>query len=176
LLGIAATCRPEGGLFLAASLLLVDVPALLRSVRVHLGAATLGLIVVVGHAGGGDPCHLLHAYDRRCVAAGGCLHGPAALKAGLWSTDYNDPLIAVLVIVGMVAGLVNRGLRIGLGAAVGALIVVWPMCGTTYGGYTILHRLSAACFLQVVAAGVGAAWLTRLGPRNCASIGLLCRR
>jgi hypothetical protein len=164
LLGIAATCRPEGGLFLAASLLLIDVRALLGAVRRHLSAAALSVVVVLG---------LLAAeiYFIFSSHMGGSQRLPvdpftidAALKAGLWSTDYNDILVVILVIVGAVAGLVNGRQRIGLGAAVGALVVVWPFCGTTYGGYIILHRLSAACALQSIAAGVGAAWITSWLP------------
>jgi hypothetical protein len=164
LLGIAATCRPEGGLFLAASLLLIDVRALLGAVRRHLSAAALSAMVVLG----------LLAVEIHFIFSthmGNSQRLPvdvftieAALKAGLWSTDYNDMLIVILVVVGAVAGLVNGRLRIGLGAAVGALIVVWPFCATTYGGYIILHRLSAACALQSVAAGVGAGWIASWLP------------
>jgi hypothetical protein len=158
LLGIAATCRPEGGLFLAASLLLVDIPSLLGAVRRHLIAAALSVMVILGILA----VEIYFIFSTH-VGSQGLPVDPftidAALKAGLWSTDYNDTLIAILVIVGAVAGLVNARLRIGLGAAVGTLIVVWPFCTTTYGGYTILHRLSATCALQSIAAGVGAAWI-----------------
>jgi hypothetical protein len=164
LLGIAATCRPEGGLFLAASLVLLDVRPLLRAARLHLGAAALSFAVLVGllaaevyfifatHMGGGGTLPV----DETTIAA--------VLKAGLWSTDFNDPLIVILAIVGAVAGLVNRRLRVGVGALAGALIVVWPFGETTYGGYIILHRLSATCALQVIAAGIGAAWITSWLP------------
>ena len=163
LLGIAATCRPEGGLFLAASLVMLDLRPLLRAVRVHRGAAALGVAIVVGllaaeirfifagHIGGGQL-----PVDDTTVAE--------VLKAGLWSTDFNDPLIVVLAIAGGVAGLVDRRLRVGLAALVGALIVVWPFGGTTYGGYIVLHRLSATCALQVISAGIGATWIASWLP------------
>src|SRR5262249_20329940 len=88
----------------------------------------------------------------------------ATLTAAFWSTDYNDVLIAALMLVGAVAGIVTKRLRIGLGAAAATLVVVWPFCGTTYGGYIILHRFSAGCGLQVIAAGIGVAWITSWLP------------
>ena len=164
LLGIAAICRPEGSLFLAASVLLIDGRALLRAVRLHLGAATLALGVLVGMlAAEVDSIFSMHMGSSHALPVDAFTIA-ATLKAGLWSTDYNDLLIVILVIVGAVAGLVNTRLRLGFGAALGALIVVWPFCGTTYGGYIILHRLSATCALQVIAAGVGACWITSWLP------------
>lgn len=164
LLGIAATCRPEGGLFLAASLLLIDVPSLLGAVRRHLIASALSVMVILGILA----AEIYFMFSMHMASGQGlpvdAFTIESALEAGLWSTDYNDELIVILVIVGAVAGLVNGRLRIGLGAAVGTLIVVWPFCGTTLGGYTILHRLSAACALQSIAAGVGAAWITSWLP------------
>ena len=164
LLGIAATCRPEGGLFVPASLLLVDPLAVLRAAVGHvrsalasagmlLGMLALEVYFVFSTHMGAD--HRLPV--DQCTAA-------ATLAAGLWSTDYNDVLIAVLVLVGALAGSVTKRLRIGLGAAAATLLVVWPFCGTTYGGYIILHRLSAACALQVIGAGVGVAWITSWLP------------
>ncbi len=160
LLGIATTCRAEGVLYLAASLFLIDVRALLRAVRRHLGAAALSLSMLLGLL-----AVEVHFIFPGHFGSGGSLPVDnftieSTLKAGLYSTDYNDPMIVILVIAGAVAGLLNKRLRIGLGAAVGTLIVVWPFCGTTTGGYIILHRLSPACALQVIAAGVGASWIT----------------
>jgi hypothetical protein len=165
LLGIAAACRPEGGLLLAASLLLVDVRRVLGAVRRHLSAAALSLAVILGLLAAQIyfifPMHLAGSSQGLPVDV---FTIEAALRAGLWSIDYNDILIVYLVIVGAVAGLVNGRLRIGLGAAVGALVVVWPFCSTTHGGYTVLHRLSVTCALQSIAAGVGAAWITSWLP------------
>lgn len=164
LLGIAATCRPEGGLFLAASLLLSDVPTLLGAVRRHLSAAAISLVVVLGLLA----AQVYFIFSTHMGSSGrlpvDAFTIDAVLEAGLWSTKYNDILIVILVLLGAGAGLVNSRLRIGLGAALGALIVVWPFCETTDSGYIFLHRLSPACALQSIAAGVGAAWIASWLP------------
>jgi hypothetical protein len=82
------------------------------------------------------------------------------IRAGLLSDDYNDRIFVALVAVGALAGLVDKRLRLGLGAALGTLVVGWPVSMTTKGGFTILHRLVVMCALQSIAAGVGASWIT----------------
>jgi hypothetical protein len=82
----------------------------------------------------------------------------------LLGEDFNDPIFVRLVWLGALAGLVNKRSRVGLGAALGTLIVVWPMSMTTTGGFTVLHRFVPTCALQVIAAGVGVSWVTSWLP------------
>jgi hypothetical protein len=159
LLGIAATTRGEGVLYLLASVCVLDVARLWRAAWKHRLAALAGLAVVLAlvavevkfiypnHIGSGH-----FPVDDFSIAA--------VLQAGLWSTDFNDRAVALLVLLGALAGVLDRRYRLGLGAAVAAVVVVWPFCRTTYGSYVMLHRLSPACAMHVIAAGVGAAYLT----------------
>jgi len=111
-------------------------------------------------------CFPIHVPDGQQLPNIGIFSARDVLRAGLLSEDFNDPIFVALVILGALAGLVNTRLRIGLGAALGTLVVVWPVCMNTAGGFTVLHRLVPVCALQVVAAGVGASWLTSwLPPR-----------
>ena len=165
LLGIAATCRAEGTLYMAASLLLIDVRALLGAVRRHVAAATLSGCAVLGlvavHVYFCFPVHIPQGQHLPNI---GTFTLSDVFRAGLVSDDYNDRIFVELVAVGALAGLVNRRLRIGLGAALGTLVVVWPVSMTTTGGFTILHRMVPVCALQAIAAGVGAAWITSWLP------------
>ena len=165
LLGIAATSRAEGSLFLLASLLLIDVGALFAAVRRHLGAAALSCGVVLGllaiHVYFCFPGHIRPGQQLPNI---GTFTLWDVVRAGLQSGDYNDRILVNLVAVGAIAGLLDRRLRIGLGAALGTLVVVWPVSMTTTGGFTILHRLVPVCALQVIAAGVGASWFTMWLP------------
>jgi hypothetical protein len=82
------------------------------------------------------------------------------LRAGLLSYDYNHPLVVTLVVVGALAGCIDARLRVGLGACLGALVVVWPFAASTDATLFLWrHRLVPACSLQAIAAGLGAAWL-----------------
>lgn len=164
LLGIAATCRAEGSLYLLASALLLPLPSLWRAMRRNPLSSALALAVGLCLLA----VHLSIVFPGHINAAGSlplqAMTVESILRAGLLSVDYNDPLLVGLVLVGTVAGICSRELRLGLGAALATLIVVWPFATTTTGGFTILHRLSPACALQVIAAGVGAAWITRWIP------------
>jgi hypothetical protein len=165
LLVIAATSRSEGSLYLVASLFLVDLKPLLATARRHMGVAAVLACAVLGLIAL-QMSYVLPAH----TAAGESMPriGPVTatnvLRAGLYSEDFNDPLFVKLVLVGALAGLLNRRLRIGLGAALGTLIVVWPMSMATTEGFTVLHRLVPVCALQVIAAGVGTAWITSWLP------------
>jgi hypothetical protein len=165
LLGIAATTRAEGSLSLLASLFLVDVRALLAAARRHVGAsvmaacAGLGLIAVHVYY-----CFPTHVHAGESLPSIGMFTLTDVLRAGLYSVDFNDRIFVALVGVGALAGLVDKRWRLGLGAAVATLVVVWPVSMTTTGGFTVLHRFVPVCALQVIAAGVGAAWITSWLP------------
>ena len=160
LLGIAATSRAEGGLYLLASLFLIDVGALLAAARRHIGVAVISTCALLGliaiHVYYCFPGHVPSGHSLPNV---GVLTLTNILRAGLFSVDFNDPIFVALVGIGALAGVVDRRMRLGLGAALGTLIVVWPMSMATH-WFTALHRLVPACALQVVAAGVGASWIT----------------
>jgi hypothetical protein len=86
------------------------------------------------------------------------------LRAGLFSEDFNDWIFVRLVLVGAVAGLVNERMRVGLGAALATLVVVFPLSMPRAVGFPILHRFVPVCAMQVIAAGVGASWITSWLP------------
>jgi hypothetical protein len=165
LLGIAATGRAEGSLYLLASLLLLDVRRLLAAARDHIGAAVLSACVVVAlvalHV---HYCFPAHIPPGQALPQIGTVTPIGVLRASLFSTDFNHPIVVGLVLAGMLAGLVDERFRLGLGAALGTLIVVWPMSMETTQGFTVLHRLVPVCVFQVIAAGVGASWLTSWLP------------
>jgi hypothetical protein len=161
LLGIAATSRAEGSLYLAASLLLVDVRALLAAMARYFGVAVMSAAVVLGmiavHV---YLCFGTHVPAGESLPAIGSVTLPNVVRAALYSEEFNDPVFVWLVLVGAMAGLVSRRMRIGLGAALATMVVGWPLSMATWGGFTVLHRLVTMCAMQVIAAGVGAAWLT----------------
>lgn len=165
LLGLAATSRAEGSLYLLASLLLIDVRVLLAAACRHVSAAFVSTCAVLGliavHVYYCFPAHLPAGESLPSI---GTVTLTGVLRAGLFSVDFNDRIIVALVGVGALAGLVNKRLRIGLGAALGTLVVVWPVSMATTQGFTVLHRLVPVCALQVIAAGVGAAWITSWLP------------
>jgi hypothetical protein len=165
LLGIAATSRAEGVLYLVAALLLLDLRAVLAAVRRHVAAAVVSCAVVLALVAvqvyAVFPAHIPHGHQLPSIAP---FTLSDVLRTGLLSEDFNDRIFVALVAVGLLAGLVNKRLRIGLGAALGTLVVGWPVSMATDIGFLILHRLVAVCALQVIAAGVGAAWITSWLP------------
>jgi hypothetical protein len=161
LLGIAATCRAEGLLFPLASLLLIDVRALLAAAGRHLGAATvsacllLGLVTVHMYY-----CLGAHVPAGETLPSFGDLSAWDILRAGLFSLDFNHPVFVALVALGMLAGLVDQRMRLGLGAALASVLVAWPISPMQTTAFMVIHRMVPVCSLQAIAAGVGAAWIT----------------
>ena len=169
LLAIAATCRMEGTLYLAASVLLLDVRSVFRALTNNPLAAALstfavGLLVAV---------HWIYCLPMHSTSAAVTLNPQAlpmdqltwnSFRSSLLGPTRNDQVFCALLVVGALAGLVDRRLRIGLGAALGALIITLPMTGSGDGGIIPLHRLVPVCGLQAITAGVGAFWITRIVP------------
>ncbi len=167
LLAIAATCRLEGLLYLAASVLLLDVRAVIRAVSKSplvavLSASTAGVLVGV---------HWVACLPLDAIFT--------LTPHQTWPTDHltwnsfrdsafgparNDLLFRVLIVVGALAGVVDRRLRIGLGAVLGSLLVILPMSQSGDSGILPLHRLVPVCGLQAIAAGVGAFWICNFVP------------
>jgi hypothetical protein len=167
LLAIAATCRMEGPLYLVASVLLLDLRTLIRSLREHQLAAALA----AGSVGALVGVHWWYCMPLHSTGSVVTLN-PRLLPMDYLSWDTfreslfgpvrSDPLFRVLIGFGAVAGVVNRRLRIGLGAALGSLVVVIPMTQSSDSGILTLHRLVPVCGLQAITAGVGAFWITSL--------------
>lgn len=162
LLGIAATCRMEGTLFLAVSLLLLDLRHLVSAARAHRAAAWAGagalVALVAVHAYFCLPAHLTAGAPPPWDPPGFW----KTLRAGLLPYDYAHPLFCLLVVTGVVVGSREPQVRIGLGAGLGVLLVVWPFVDSTdASSFLSRHRLVPACALQTIAAGVGAAWFAR---------------
>jgi hypothetical protein len=165
LLGIAATCRVEGFLMLPASLLLLDVRALLAAAHRHLGGAALGLAALA----------LLAAVQIYFVFPFH-LQGPTPPSAlipdfaplvadAVYPMVYNDPLFAALVLVGAAAGLSGAPYRVGAGAYAAMLLVLAPVVRS--GDWILsMHRMVPTCALQTIAAGIGAwrisTWISAL--------------
>lgn len=163
LLGIAATCRAEGVLYLVTALLLVDVRALVSALRSHRSATALGtgalLVLLAVHV---YFCIPLHIEPGSTLPNLDPFTFWDVLRAGLFSYAYNEPLFVALVVVGALAGLRDERLRVGLGACVATLVVVWPFSVSTDPTLFLWrHRLVPVCALQAIAAGVGASWLVR---------------
>jgi hypothetical protein len=165
LLGLAATSRAEGCLYLVASLFLVDARALLTAIQRHKTVAVLSTCVGLGlmalHA---HYCFPSHVAPGATLPSIGPVRPLKVLRAAVYSVDFNDPVLVGLMWLGALAGVVDRRFRIGLQATLATFIVVWPMAEHTTEGFTVIHRLVPTCALQVIAAGVGAAWLTSSFP------------
>jgi hypothetical protein len=157
LLGIAATCRMEGSLFLAASLLLLDVRALVAGARRHPTAAALSLLAIV-LLGAAQMYFLLPFH----------LSGPKAMTSFIPPLDqlrqevifpapYNSQAFMALVLIGAFAGL-NPQYRLGLFAYGAMIVVLLPVADS---GFWILamHRMVPTCAVQTICAGIGAWWL-----------------
>lgn len=163
LLGIAATVRIEGAVFLVASLLLLDVRVLIGAARRYPSAVLVSLLAVVVQLA----VHMAVLFPFH-------LGGPTPVSAviprfdwlvedAVWPARYNDPLFMLLVWVGAVAGLLPR-FRLGLFGYIAMLVVLAPV---VHSGHAIaMHRLIPACALQALVAGMGAYGLTEWIPRG----------
>ena len=160
LLGIAATSRAEGAIYVLASLLLLDVGGLFAAVRRQLAAATLSATAMLGlvalHVYLCFPAHV--AADEDLPSLGPVALAPI-LRTGLLSLEFNHPLFVVLVAIGAAAGVVDPRWRVDLGAALAAVLVGVPVSTMLSRDYVVVHRLVPGCAGQVRAAGVGAAWM-----------------
>lgn len=158
LLGVAATCRMEGALFLIASVFLLDVRALLASALRHPRTAALSVLAIV----------LLEAVQMYFLLPFH-LSGPTRMTSLFPSLDhlyddailpapYNDRLFMLLVLTGALAGLVSKRHRLGLYAYAAMLVVLLPVVRS---GFFVLgmHRMVPTCAVQTICAGIGAWWL-----------------
>ena len=150
----------EGTLYLVASVLLLDQRAVLRSLRTH-PLATLLSATMMGMLIGGHWFYGLPRYPN-----GSIVLNPKALPMDVldWESFHEallgqvryDPTYTALIAAGVVAGLADRRLRIGLGAGLGSLILILPVTQSGDAGILTLHRWVPVYGLQTVAAGVGA--------------------
>jgi hypothetical protein len=153
LLAIAATSRVEGVTVLVASLLLVDVCALVAAARRHPVAATASVLVmaVLGavHAAALLPFYL------NAPPPGPPLLAPTdrIWATAVWPANYNDPLFMELVKLGVLVGLLP-GKRLGLLAYLAMLVVLAPCAESEY-SVIAFHRLIPACAMQTIGAGMG---------------------
>jgi hypothetical protein len=158
LLGIAATCRMEGSLFLVASLFMLDARALFREMR-RFPAAAVEAIVLVGGLIAIQMHYLLESHVSRAEHMARFVPRIRdLLQDVLLQPESEGPVFAALLVAGAIAGLTAQSWRLGAGAVLGAFLVIAPVTGT--GSWIVArHEMVPGCALRVLAAGVGAAWL-----------------
>jgi hypothetical protein len=150
LLGIAATGRIEGVLFLVASLLLLDLRGLLDGVRRDPLVAALSVLIVASLGA----VQMFFALSLQLQQTGERFDAARLFAAAVWPAVYNDPVFTALILIGAVSGIVTRN-RLGLLAYLAMLLVAAPVANSTY-NVDALHRLVPACALQTIVAGIGA--------------------
>lgn len=161
LLGIAATARIEGAVFLVAALLVLDVGGLIAAAGRHPRAVLASLLAVS-----------VQLAVHMAVLLPFHVSGPTPMSAvippfdwlyedAVWPVRYNDRVFTVLVWVGALAGVLPR-YRLGLLAYIAMIVVLAPVA---HSGHAIaMHRLVPACALQALVAGMGAYSLTAWIP------------
>jgi len=151
-LGIAATTRMEGLVYLVASLLMLDPSALAAAVRRNKMLAAFSVLLIASL--GAVQMYFLLPDQAGNGPTGGIVRPESFLSGVVWPTSYNHPLFTILVVIGAAAGVLRRS-RLGLLAYVAMLVVVTTVANSTYSA-DALHRLAPACALQCVVAGMGA--------------------
>jgi hypothetical protein len=158
LLGIAATTRMEGMLFLVASLLMLDRRLLLKAARCDLIVAAFSFLVVAALEAVQMYALLpMHLGGRISAGALGMVLLPdfdSWFEDAVWVSAYNSFVFAAFVWLGAAAGLWNR-YRLGLRAYAG-MIVVLAVIARSWGAGFVLHRMIPAYALQAMIAGMGA--------------------
>ena len=149
LLGIAATVRIEGVVFLVASLLMLDPRVLIGGIRRHRLVATSALLAVA--VLGAVQMYFVLRFNRGNVPALPTFGAAVGLVAA------NGRIFAALVAIGALSGFVIRR-WFGLFAFVAMLVVIAPVVDSTQS--IALHRLVPAFALQAMVAGIGAYALT----------------
>jgi len=149
LLGIAATARMEGLVFLVASLLMLDLQPLLKAVNRERWVAALSLSIVA----------MLGAVQMYFLLPFHLKNGPLLIVRNivgevLSPITYNGPLFTALVGLGALSSLVARH-RLGVLAFLAMLIVIAPVANSSH-SIVALHRLVPAVALQALLAGIGA--------------------
>ncbi len=156
LVGIAATSRMEGLVFLMASLLMLDLRTLLATVRRDPLVAALSVSIVTTLAA--VQMYFLLPFHLR--------NGPLLLvgqivEEVLWPVTFHGPIFAGLVAVAAMSGLFVRH-RFGTLTFLAMLLVIAPVTHSSQSIVT-LHRLIPAIALLALLAGIGAhiivAWL-----------------
>lgn len=173
-LGLAAACRMEGILFLAVSLALLDLPALVGAIRREPRAALGGMaaiVLLVGsqyyallgfHTGGGmTVSDLLHGrkiplppLDLRRIASDVLWDMNDLGPPGQDPRRYAEVGGRVLLVLGAVLGLVFARLRMALGALAGALLLIAPYPGLFTSVVCIHHGLPSLA-MRAIGAGLG---------------------
>ncbi|MEO8601924.1 MAG: hypothetical protein ABI629_05055, partial [bacterium] len=163
LLGIAATTRMEGLVFLAAAALLLDLRQLLAAARRHPDATRAGLLAMALFVTL-QMAVLLPLHLGGPTSLGGLIPSSHALyESAIWPASYNAGIFTRLVSLGALFGLVTRG-HLGLWAFLAMLIVLAPVADSWILGPIALHRMIPACALQTLLAGLGAYGLTAWIP------------
>lgn len=147
-LGIAATLRVEGIVFLIASLLMLDARALIQGARRHrFIAAWVGLVVAA----------LIAVQMHFVFGTNVGNFPPVPTAAVMLATLTRSNLLAALTIAGVLSVAVTRR-WLGPWAFAALLVVLAPVAYSTHA--TALHRLVPALALQAMLAGIGAYALT----------------
>lgn len=149
LLGIAATCRMEGLVFLMASLLMLDPRPVLAAVSRQPLVAALSTSIVA----------TLGAVQMYCLLPFHLHNGPLLIveqvvEEVLWPITFNGHIFTVLVAVAAVSGLFARH-WLGTLSFLAMLLVITPVTHSSQ-SIVALHRLVPAIALQAVLAGIGA--------------------
>ena len=160
LLGIAAACRPDAFLCVAASLFLLDPRGLWAGIRCHPRAAGLATLLV-------SALLIFHfSFTLPPVMQPGPPQDPielsAVMRGALGQTALTPPIFAACAAIGALAGLLNTRFRVALGAVIGAGLLILPYPRSFEGGWTVYHRYVPSCAMVAVAAGIGAAGVTAL--------------
>jgi hypothetical protein len=153
LLGIAATTRIEGVVYLLASLLMLDLRVLAAGLRRHPVAGAFSLLGVAGLGA-------LQMYFVLQFNFGNCPQLPT-LEAMLSPLEYGGDLVTALVIVGVLSGFLLRR-HLGLRAGIAMLLVTVPVAFSAFP--IALHRFVPVFALQAMIAGLGAHALTAWLP------------
>lgn len=163
LVGMAATARMEGSLFLIASLLMLDQRALIAAARRHRGFAVAGFVAVYLQVAV-QMVVLLPNYITEVRKDPTIVPVPLhwLYESMLTAEPYNSDVLPILIAIAAVAGLLPR-LRLGLTATLAMVLVMLPIAGSWMYG-SALHKMIPTYALQALAAGVGAytfaAWLS----------------
>jgi hypothetical protein len=164
LLGIAATLRIEGMVYLAAALAILDLRALAAGVWRHRAAAAIAILAVAALVA--LQMHFTLRFNL------GNVPPIPTVEVILRPITYGGPLFAVLVAVGAASGIVMKP-RLGLFVCLAMLLVSMPVADSLFP--IALHRLVPVFALQAMLAGIGAyaltAWIPTTGHwRWCATL------
>lgn len=155
LLGLAATTRMEGGIFLVASLLLLDLRALIEAAGRHRIVAACSL-AVVGAQVAVQMSILLPLHLKGPTPISGLIPSfEWMFEDAVRPATYNAHLFMRLVWMGAIAGIIFKRYRLGLLGYLAMLVVLAPVAHSACVAVS-LHRMIPACAVQAMVAGIGA--------------------